>query len=414
MNPASNSSGRSARWIGWVCGLLLCASAINYMDRQALASAAVRISHQFQLSQQQYGNLEWAFGWSFAIGSLAFGILVDRVSVRWVYPAVLLLWSAVGFATASVETYQGLLICRGLLGLFEAGHWPCAVKTTQLMLSPEHRSMGNGVLQSGTSFGAILIPQLMRVFLTDDPGSWRPAFQAVGALGIVWVIAWFWLVRENDLRLPAPSPQGSRGSDSFWGAIWSRRMAIILVVIALINTAWQTLRAWLPKFLQEGKGYSEAQTLNFTSLFYLASDVGCLGAGALTVWLVRRHWTVHQSRAGVFLGCALLAGFSTGVLFLSKGWMLGGCLLLVGAGALGVFPIYHALTQDISPRHQGKVTGLGSVAAWLFAPPIQALFGRWIDQTRNFDLGIAIAGWLPMVAALVLLLFWERRSPKVL
>src|SRR5438034_1049151 len=122
---------RSASWKWWICGLLLCASMINYMDRLTLANVAVRITGEFKLSQEQYGNLELVFGWAFAAGSLAFGFVADRVSIRWLYPTVLLLWSATGFATGLVHSYTGLLTCRTLLGFFEAGHWPCALKTTQ-------------------------------------------------------------------------------------------------------------------------------------------------------------------------------------------------------------------------------------------------------------------------------------------
>jgi len=68
--------------------MLLLASAINYMDRQTLANAAVRISTQFNLNQEQYGNIEMVFGWAFAAGSLLFGMLADRVAIRWLYPAV--------------------------------------------------------------------------------------------------------------------------------------------------------------------------------------------------------------------------------------------------------------------------------------------------------------------------------------
>ena len=35
---------------------------------------------------------------------------------------------------------------------------------------------------------------------------------------------------------------------------FSRRMLVVFVVIACINTTWQILRAWLPKILQEGRG----------------------------------------------------------------------------------------------------------------------------------------------------------------
>jgi ACS family hexuronate transporter-like MFS transporter len=62
--------------------LLLFASAINYIDRQTLANASVRITEEFGMSQEKYGNLEAGFGWAFAAGSLFFGFLADRVSLR--------------------------------------------------------------------------------------------------------------------------------------------------------------------------------------------------------------------------------------------------------------------------------------------------------------------------------------------
>ena len=126
--PAS----RSGSWKWWVCGLLLLATTINYMDRQTLANAAVRITREFQLSKEQYGNLELAFGWAFAAGSLLFGVIADIVSVRWLYPAVLFAWSLMGFLSAHTTGFNELLVCRTFLGLFEAGHWPC--KTSYLPL----------------------------------------------------------------------------------------------------------------------------------------------------------------------------------------------------------------------------------------------------------------------------------------
>src|SRR5262245_6473471 len=62
----TNPSSRPASWKWTVCGMLLLASTINYMDRQTLANAAVRITTQFQLKQEQYGDLEFAFGYAFA------------------------------------------------------------------------------------------------------------------------------------------------------------------------------------------------------------------------------------------------------------------------------------------------------------------------------------------------------------
>jgi len=101
-----------------------------------------------------------------------------------------------------------------LLGLFEGGHWPCAIKTTQRLLESRDRAMGNSVLQSGTSIGAILAPLLMRAMLTDAAGSWRLPFQVVGAVGLFWIVLWFALVGKQDL-LPRPAEGASRSSSGF-------------------------------------------------------------------------------------------------------------------------------------------------------------------------------------------------------
>jgi ACS family hexuronate transporter-like MFS transporter len=228
---------RAASWKWWVCGLLLFASAINYMDRQTLSNAAVRISKEFHLNQEQYGNLELAFGLAFAAGSILFGVIADRISVRWLYPAVLLLWSFMGFATGLVQTYTGLLFCRTLLGLFEAGHWPCGLKTTQRLLAPKDRTMGNSVLQSGTSIGAIITPLLMSMMLSSEPGSWRFPFQVIGGIGIAWVFFFLFFFRDAIIDDPPDPPTDQCPvCCSFWHQ-FSRRFLLVVIVI-LIN-AWR-------------------------------------------------------------------------------------------------------------------------------------------------------------------------------
>src|SRR5687768_11438746 len=112
-DPPAGTRPSSWKWI--ICGLLLLASAINYMDRQTLANAAVRITKEFQLSQTQYGHIEAVFAYAFATGSIVFGWAADRFSVRWLYAIVLTLWSIAGFATGFVRSYDELLWCRMLL-----------------------------------------------------------------------------------------------------------------------------------------------------------------------------------------------------------------------------------------------------------------------------------------------------------
>ena len=189
-------------------------------------------------------------------------------------------------------------------------------------------------------------------------------------------------------------------------------MLVVFVVIACINTTWQILRAWLPKILQEGRGWSETAALYFNSAWFAATDVGCLGAGVLAVWLARRGPSVDRARLIVFGGCAALCALIALAPWLGTRWLLSAVLMIAGAGALGLFPIYHAFTQDISGRHQGRITGIAGVAAWLAPAPAQRLFGFVADRTGSFDAGLVMAAFLPIIAWLTLALGWGPQSPS--
>lgn len=297
---------------------------INYMDRQTLANLSVRITDELALSQEQYGNIEFVFGWGFAIGSLAFGILADRISVRMLYPAVLLAWSAMGFITGLSQGYTALLVCRALLGFFEAGHWPCALRTTQCVLSNSDRLMGNSVLQSGASLGAIFTPLAIRAIVGSDAtaGAWRSPFLIVGAAGLTWVIAWFALIRRDDLKTGSETIGAVAPART---GLWTefarnRRFWALVIMVISINSPWQLIRAWLPKFLQQGRGYDEATALYFNSAYYVATDAGCLLAGALGLWLARRGLESHRAKLLVFALCAGLAAMTTVAAALPQGW----------------------------------------------------------------------------------------------
>lgn len=405
---------RSTAWYWWVSVLLLLATMINYMDRQTLSNLAVRITQQFGLTNEQYGDMEFVFGIAFAFGSLFFGAVSDRVSVRLLYPAILVAWSLVGVATGFARGYTSLLVCRGLLGFFEAGHWPCALIVTQSVMTRGNRVMGNSILQSGASLGAVLTPIVILVMIADSthPDIWRQPFFVIGGIGLAWAVAWVVTVRPGDLRrndptvaplVTDPAPFGG------WLALLKdRRFWALAVMVISINTSWQLVRAWLPKFLQEGRGYSEHEALAFNSVYFVFTDVGCIAAGVAATALVRWKMPVHTSRLIVYLACSLLAALTTVAALLPQGWLLLATLLCVAAGTLGVFPCYYSFTQEVTVSHMGRLTGLLSFIGWIASSPTQKLFGYVVDRTGSYDLNLAILGWAPLIGFVVLLVLWPR------
>jgi len=451
-----SAADRPASWRWTLCGLLLMATMLNYMDRQTLSLTITDIRHELGLSNEQYGNLEFGFGMAFAIGGLVTGFIVDSVSVRWMYPAVLLGWSLAGVATAygadvgawcsrvlvdhfavdpvrwriasaGEQAYLGLMICRIALGFFEAGQWPCALVTTQRVLARKDRSFGNSLLQSGAAIGAIFTPLVVQWLVTDEPGTWRGPFVIIGLAGMTWIVPWFALVRSTDLRRPdeqgsSTEPSGAAravGGPSVGGTADGqstvrtlRRFAALVVVVIMINATWQFFRVWLPALLREFHEYDRTTVNYFTSAYYIATDAGCVTVGALARWLTSLGWGVHRARMATFLGCALLTSLSTIVAHLTRGPLLLGLLLAIGFGALGLFPNFYSFTQELSVRHQGKVTGILSAATWVITSWMQREVGRMVDATHSYAAGIFWVGLAPLVAFAALALLWGGRSDE--
>jgi MFS transporter, ACS family, hexuronate transporter len=435
------SGERSTQWRYSVCGMLLLATMLNYMDRLTLSQLATTIRAEYQLSHAHYGGLEEGFGYAFAAGALFFGFMADRVSVRWLYPSVLIGWSLAGIATAEApaiggvlsnwfgaylglsadstdQSYLGFLICRIVLGFFEAGHWPCALITTQMILTRKDRSFGNSILQSGAAIGAVLTPLSVVILLppTDavdnyPPGSWRVLFVVIGIAGMTWALPWLLLVRRGDLeRRPAVLSAGARSDEA---ALLDRRSLLLMfialvIVVICINLSWQFFRAWLPMFLEEDHGYTKKQVQWLTSGYYIAADAGCIGVGFIVKWLAGRGWMVHRARLFMFAVCTGLTMLSVAFLVDLPGPVLVALLLLVAAGALGLFPNYYSFAQEPSHVHQGKVTGSLGTIAWLASSRMQKLVGGNIDETKSYAAGIVMAGLVPAVALLAMLTLWPR------
>ena len=426
---------RPSPWRWWVCGLLFLATVLNYMDRIALNQTAARIKVAFALNDKQYSLLESGFSAAFAFGTLFTGWLVDRVGVRRVYPAAVLGWSLAGFLCGFASGYWMLFAFRMMLGLFEAGNWPCGVRTVRQIMPPAERSFGSSLFQSGTAIGAVVTPAIVLLCLHwADPhegarnsslfaatggwavplggvptDSWRVPFRVIGGIGVLWVLLWVFTVPRRALD---PLPDTSTKTNSSFAAVFAdRRYWVLVVVIIGVNTCWHTFRVWLPLFLQSELKYTESEMAWTTTAYYLVGDIGSWSVGLLVLFVGRRGGNIHAARLCCFAGCTGMVLVSAALPWLPAGSLMTAALLMFGFGALGLFPTYFALSQEVSGRHQGKVTGsLGFINA-IYLAAMFRLQGGWNDANGSY-LPVLTTAWVaPAVALVVLLLFW-RRNPR--
>jgi ACS family hexuronate transporter-like MFS transporter len=108
-----------------------------------------------------------------------------------------------------------------------------------------------------------------------------------------------------------------------------------------------------------------------------------------------------------FTACAALAALSTIAAEMPRGPLLMALLLAIGFGALGVFPAYYSLSQELSLKHQGIITGVLSAATWVCTAVMQKLVGQEIDATNSYARAIFWLGLAPAFACAVLWPLWD-------
>jgi ACS family glucarate transporter-like MFS transporter len=113
-----------------IVAMLFAVTIVNYADRATIAIAGPVLSKDLGFSPVQMGFIFSAFGWSYVIGQIPGGWLLDRFGSKAVYFASIVTWSlftllqgAVGLAAATFAFYT-LFALRFLVGLAEAPSFP--------------------------------------------------------------------------------------------------------------------------------------------------------------------------------------------------------------------------------------------------------------------------------------------------
>jgi MFS transporter, ACS family, hexuronate transporter len=381
------------------------ATAAIYLDRQVLALTADKIIAEFHLTKEGFGRILASFRYSYGLVQIFGGFLVDAQGPGIVFPLASGLWSLSGLLTGFAGTIGLLTVSRVLLGVGEAFNWPCALKITSALLSPEDRPLANGIFNSGSAIGALLAPVIVTVITIYF--SWRAAFVFTGAAGAVWVVVWVWYVRgDRDQLKGRPFPAKTMIAATL--RIVSHRMFWALLVAAIIiNGVSYYFADWVPLYLKLSHGFSFAVG-NILSIFvYAGASIGNLLVGVLVRWLASRgfHTSSAKQVALVVSSCLMLSSAAAGVI--SYRYLVVVLLAMSSMGVAGFLVIYQTLIQDIEPGYigisSGLLGGIGNLAYGYLSPYI----GRLADLHKTF-ITLILVGVLPWVACLAIL--WGLRS----
>jgi ACS family glucarate transporter-like MFS transporter len=187
----------------WIIAVIFVLTTINYADRATLSIAGASLADELKISSVQMGYLFSAFAWSYVIGQIPGGALLDRFGSKPVYQWSIILWSLftaaqafVGFTTV-VPVIVGLFLLRFMLGLAEAPSFPGNARIVASWFPNSERGTASAIFNSAQYFSIVAFGPLMG-WLTHSFG-WRYVFLTMGACGLV-AAAIFAFVVESPTR----------------------------------------------------------------------------------------------------------------------------------------------------------------------------------------------------------------------
>lgn len=298
------SKAPSGWWRWAVLTLLFLAGVLNYVDRQALSILAPRIQKDLGIDDLGYAHIVQCFLFAYCASYIVSGWITDKLGTRLTLALYLGWWSAANLATGLVRGAISLGIGRSLLGLGESGLYTAAPKVISEHFEPEQRGFAFGLFTAGAMIGATLAPPLIGALAIKY--GWRAAFVATGAAGFVLVTVWLAVYRRPD----ATGLAAGAAKPILWGPILRDPAVWCLATARLIaDPVWYFYLFWFPKYLADARGMSLLAIAQLAWLVYFASDIGSIGGGWFSGWLIRCGSPPIRARMIAMTIAATLAPF---------------------------------------------------------------------------------------------------------
>ena len=382
---------RNLRW--YICGLLFFATTINYVDRQVLGILKPVLDSEYHLSQSDYGWIIFAFQAAYALMMPVVGRLIDWLGTRIGFIAAVLVWSIAAMGHAAARSAVQFGIARFVLGVGESSNFPAAFRTVADWFPQQERALAAGIFNSGSNIGALVAPLVVPWIALHY--SWHAAFIFTGALGFVWLAAWMILYHQPEEH-PRLAPEelafittGNRGETQakipWLRLLKTRRAWAFIVGKMLTDPVWWFYLYWTPDFLHRKYGLNISDIGLPLVVIYITSDIGSIGGGWLSSFLLGRGWSVSAARKLAMLVCGIC---TLAVLFVpySRGnmWLTVALISIAASAHQGWSANLFTLVSDMFPRRAvASVVGLGgfwgAVAGTLAAPSI----GKWLEWSHD-------------------------------
>jgi ACS family hexuronate transporter-like MFS transporter len=379
------------RWV--ICAFLFFATVIAYIDRGVIAYLEKFLESIIPgLNSIKYGYILAAFQAAYAIGMVVAGGLTDKLGTRKAFAIAIGLWSVAAMLPGAAFSVITFGVAMFLLGLGESANFPACIKTVAEWFPKRERALATGIFNSGANIGNIVVPLVVPTLVALV--TWRGAFVATGAAGVVWLIAWLIYYRRPELHRSVSRAELelilSDPVEQLETVPWSRVLPrketwAFAIGKFLTDPIWWFYLFWLPRYLQSTFGLSLSQNRLPLVIVYSISTVGSIGGGWISSALLRAGKNANLSRKTAMLICALCVVPVFAAPYIHHLWVVVSLVGLAAAAHQGWSANLFTLPSDMFPKAAvGSVIGIGGMSGAIGGVLLQVATGYIVKLTNSY------------------------------
>jgi ACS family hexuronate transporter-like MFS transporter len=397
------------RW--FVLTLIFLITTNNYLDRTVFSVLIPIIRDDLHIQTEQYGYIVGAFQFAYAAGFLVAGGLIDRFGTRIGYAVSVLWWSVAACLHALSRSALQLGLWRGLLGFGEAGNFPSAIKAVAEWFPKKDRAFATGIFNAGTNVATMVGPPLF-VWMAMRFG-WRECFLITGSTGFLLSVVWWAVYRLPDVHrsvnrkelayIRSDAAEQSKAPKIGWAAMlrykesWGFALGKFLT-----DPVWWFYLTWLPPYLYDVRKFNMLEVGWALPVVYLMADVGSVGGGWLSGFLIRRGWPHYRARKtvmGLSAGLMPVAAMSA---LVSSPVVAIALVSLANASHQGWSANLFTTTSDVFPTQAvASVVSFGGCMGALGSVIFASLIPGYVVSHLGYTPVILCMGFLHLTAFLV-------------
>jgi len=413
-----------------IVAMLFAVTMVNYADRATIAIAGPVMSKDLGFSALEMGFIFSAFGWSYVIGQIPGGWLLDRFGSKNVYFCSIFIWSLFTvlqggvWVVGPVAAVYVLFGLRFLVGFAEAPSFPANGRIVAAWFPANERGTASAVFNSAQYFATVLFAPIMG-FITVTFG-WPNVFYFMGAMGILVSLIWLkavyspkdhprihageldYMERGGALVNMDHPKENARSEDGADAPHWrylkelmqSRMMLGIYLGQFCINAITYFFITWFPVYLVQQRGMSILNAGMVASIPAICGFSGGVLGGIWSDLLLRRGWSLTAARKTPIVAGMLLSMTMILCNYVDAEWLVVFIMALSffgkGIGALGWAVISDAAPREIAGLSCGLFNMFGNISS--ITTPI--VIGAIIQSTGSFNGALVFIGANALVAIL--------------